>query len=39
VPTPPPLQAIIPLAAIGMAMWAAISIQAYTAWKRGTGAT
>jgi hypothetical protein len=35
VPTPPPLQAIIPLAAIGMAMWAAISIQAYAAWKRG----
>ena len=33
--TPPPLQAIIPLTAIGMAMWAAISIQAYAAWKRG----
>jgi hypothetical protein len=39
VPTPPPLQAIIPLAAIGMAMWAAISIQAYAAWKRRPDAT
>jgi hypothetical protein len=32
---PPPLPAIIPLAGLGLAMWAAISIQAYAAWKRG----
>lgn len=30
----PPLPALIPLAALGLAMWSAISIQAYTAWKR-----
>ena len=31
----PPLPAVIPLAGLGLAMWAAISIQAYAAWKRG----
>lgn len=31
----PPLPAIIPLTAVGVAMWASISIQAYAAWKRG----
>jgi hypothetical protein len=31
----PPLPAIIPLAAIGLAMWSSISVQAYAAWKRG----
>lgn len=31
----PPLPAIIPLTAIGLAMWASISVQAYAAWKRG----
>lgn len=34
---PPPLPAIIPLAAVGLAMWSAISIQAYAAWKRRRG--
>jgi hypothetical protein len=33
----PPVQALIPLAGLGMAMWAAISIQAHAAWKRGKG--
>jgi hypothetical protein len=31
----PPLPVLIPLAGLGLAMWAAISIQAYAAWKRG----
>lgn len=31
----PPLPALIPLAGLGVAMWAAISIQAYAARKRG----
>lgn len=34
---PPPLPALIPLAAVGLAMWSAISVQAYAAWKRGRG--
>jgi hypothetical protein len=34
----PPLPAIIPLAGLGLAMWAAISIQAYAAWKRARAA-
>jgi hypothetical protein len=29
-----PLPALIPLAGLGVAMWSAISIQAYAAWKR-----
>ena len=33
----PPLPALIPLSAVGLAMWAAISIQAYAAWKRAAG--
>ena len=32
---PPPLPAIVPLAGLGVAMWTAISVQAYAAWKRG----
>jgi hypothetical protein len=31
----PPLPALIPLTAVGLAMWSAISVQAYAAWKRG----
>jgi hypothetical protein len=34
----PPLPALIPLSGLGLAMWSAISIQAYAAWKRQTGA-
>jgi hypothetical protein len=30
----PPLPALIPLSAVGLAMWSAISIQAHAAWKR-----
>lgn len=30
----PPLPALIPLSAVGLAIWSAISIQAYAAWKR-----
>lgn len=30
----PPLPALIPLAGLGLAMWTAISAQAYAAWKR-----
>ncbi|HEX6373750.1 MAG TPA: hypothetical protein VF006_32785 [Longimicrobium sp.] len=30
----PPLPAIIPLAGLGLAMWTAISVQSYAAWKR-----
>jgi hypothetical protein len=33
----PPLPALIPLAALGLAIWSAISIQAYAAWKRASG--
>lgn len=35
---PPPLPALIPLTAVGLAMWSAISIQAHAAWKRRTDA-
>lgn len=30
----PPLAALIPTSAVGLAVWSAISIQAYAAWKR-----
>ena len=30
----PPLPALIPLTGLGLATWAAISVQAYAAWKR-----
>lgn len=33
----PPLPALIPLACMGLAMWASISVQAYAAWKRQRG--
>lgn len=33
----PPVSALIPTSAVGLAMWATISLQAYGAWKRAAG--
>lgn len=33
----PPVAVLIPTSAVGLAMWSAISIQAYSAWKRVSG--